>query len=479
MTKRRQRTKIVATLGPASNSEETIGDLIDAGVDVFRINFSHGSADGHARDIARVRKISAEKNRRVAVLQDLQGVKVRTTVIEGSPFQLETGSTVLVAGGDEDTTPDRIFVSPGASVQDLKTGDQILINDGRLRLVVRNRRQDEWLCEVVVGGLLEDRKGVNLPDTPTRDLPALTPKDLRDLEVGVREGVDLIALSFVRSAHDVQMARQALAALDAHIPVIAKIEKPEAIADIRNILGESFGIMVARGDLGVELSPQKVPVAQKRLIAEARRFKKPVITATQMLESMIDAPIPTRAEASDIANAVFDGTDAIMLSAETAVGKYPVETVKMAASIAAEVEAETLRGRPTRAFSSSPLPTAEATGEAAVIAGESVGAQAIVIYTQSGSTAHVISGGRPTMPMHVFGSDERVLRLLAVAWGIESSPCESTPASLGELINVAESVLLREKVVVPGVPIVIVGGHPFGHHGNTNLLTIHVVRDRR
>jgi pyruvate kinase len=336
---------------------------------------------------------------------------------------------------------------------------------------------DAWRCEVEAGGVVKDRKGVNLPDTPTRELPALTQKDIADIEWGVRQGADLFALSFVRSANDVATAKRVIAGMGADIPVIAKLEKPEVLADLDRILEESFGVMVARGDLGVEAPPEKVPVMQKKIIAEARRLMKPVITATQMLESMIERPVPTRAEASDVANAVFDGTDAVMLSGETSVGKYPVETVRMMARIIAEAEAEMVKQRKPRTLSTKKVTFANAVGAAASAAAESVRAKCIIIYTHSGYSATLVSGSRPTMPIYTFGADDRVLRRLGLIWGIETRKLLRTPSSVEELIQSCEKALLTERLVEPNDAAVIVAGMPFHQSGNTNVLKMHRIEE--
>ena len=481
MNAKPERTKIVATLGPASSSPETIGKLIDLGVDVFRCNFSHGSAEQHTRDIETVRRVAAERRKIVAILQDLQGIKLRTTDTVGGPIELQPGSSILVEGSRDMTTAERICIAPEAALDELKAGDAILLNDGRFRLQATKREGSAWRAEVIYGGELTSRKGVHLPDTPMRTLPSLTAKDLRDLEVGVRAGVDLVALSFVRSAHDVRVARDSLTALGADIPIIAKIEKPEALTEIPSILAESFGVMVARGDLGVELTPERVPVVQKRIIAEARAAKKPVITATQMLESMIDSPVPTRAEASDIANAVYDGTDAIMLSAETAVGHYPAECVEIASRILCEVETELRRDHQAPTVQNSTFDVAESTAVAASTAAESIGARAIVVFTKSGSTARWLAALRPRVPIRVLGCEPATLRRLAVVWGLEIYVDERTPKTLEELFTDCEDALRQEagwrhegrEIGTNEGTIVVVAGLPLDQGGTTNLIKIH------
>ncbi|MBN2489484.1 MAG: pyruvate kinase, partial [Planctomycetes bacterium] len=332
--RRSLRTKIVCTLGPATSAPDRIRALILEGVDCFRINLSHGTEEEHAETIARVRAASREAGRPVPVLLDLRGAKIRTTESRPSPFELRTGAAVALAGGEKPSTEQRLHITPAIALENLEVGHRILIDDGKIELVVTHRRPAEWGCRVVTGGSVNDRRGVTLLEVPTPQLPGLTDKDVSDIAFGVRHGADLFALSFVRSAADVVAARKQIARCGAETPIIAKIEKPEAITELDRILEESYGVMVARGDLGVEAPLEKVPVYQKRIIARARKRCKPVITATQMLESMTDRPVPTRAEVSDVANAVFDGTDAVMLSAETSIGKYPLEAVRMMARAA-------------------------------------------------------------------------------------------------------------------------------------------------
>jgi pyruvate kinase len=451
--------------------------MIEAGADVFRINLSHGDYAAHAESISIVRKAARELNYNAAVLLDLQGVKFRTTVCKNGPFEVVAGSYVEIAGGEKSSDKTLIYIAPAAAIQNLRPGDRILIDDGKICLRADKKNSEGWRCRVETGGVVKDRKGINLPDTPTRELPALTDKDRADIEWGVEQGADLFALSFVRSANDVALAKRVIAGLGSDTPVIAKLEKPEVLNDLEAILQESFGVMIARGDLGVEAPPEKVPVMQKKIIAEARRLMKPVITATQMLESMIDRPIPTRAEASDVANAVFDGTDAVMLSGETSVGKYPVETVRMMCRIVAEAETEMLRQRKARTLSMKKVTFATAVGAAASVAAESVRARCIIVYTHSGYSATLLSGYRPAVPVYTFGSNENVLRRLAIFWGVETRRLVRPPSSIEELIHSCEKALLAEKIVEPSDPVVILAGTPFHQAGNTNFLKLHRIEE--
>lgn len=477
-TPKPHRTKIVCTLGPATSTIEVVRAMMEAGADVFRINLSHGAYSAHAESISLVRRAARELNHNAAVLLDLQGVKFRTTVCKDGPFELVVGTEIRITGGDNPSHEGLIQIAPAAALAKLRSGDRVLIDDGKICLQARGKSNGHWICEVLAGGLVNDRKGINLPDTPTRDLPALTEKDIADIEWGVQHGADLFALSFVRSASDVVSAKRAIAGLGADTPVIAKLEKPEVLAELDKILTESFGVMVARGDLGVEAPPEKVPVMQKRIIAEARKHMKPVITATQMLESMIDRPVPTRAEASDVANAVFDGTDAVMLSGETSVGKYPVETVRMMARIIAEAEAEMLKQRKPRTLSTKKVTFATAVGGAASFAAESVRAKCIICYTHSGYSAALVSGYRPSVPVYTFGVNENILRRLGLMWGVETKKLTRVPTTVEEFIEWTEKALLAEKLVEPNDAIVIVSGMPFNKAGNTNFLKMHRIEER-
>ena len=338
----RRRAKIVCTIGPVSNSEEMIRDLMLLGMDVARLNFSHGTHEQHAVVIGRLRKAARDLNRSICILQDLQGPKIRTGRLASSaPVALKKGQTVTITPKDVPGTTELISTTYQNLADDVKPGERILLSDGRIELVVQEVRDGEVVCEVLNGGMLGENQGINLPGTNV-SIPSLTEKDLRDLEFGLKQGVDLVAISFVRTVNDVIRAKNAIAAHRSDVGLIAKLEKPQAIDNLDGILEAAVGVMVARGDLGVEVPPEKVPLIQKYVIRRALDFRRPVITATQMLESMTDSPRPTRAEASDVANAVFDGTDAVMLSGETASGKYPREAVEMMARIVSETEAHTL-----------------------------------------------------------------------------------------------------------------------------------------
>ncbi|MDR7386923.1 MAG: pyruvate kinase, partial [Armatimonadota bacterium] len=336
---RHRRTKIVATIGPATGEPDRLRALVEAGVDVMRFNFSHGTREEHRRWIQLVRRFSAELGRPVAILQDLQGPKIRVGELrDHRPVVLEEGSEVVIGAHTEGGTAQRLSVTYPELVREVRAGDRILLADGELELAVTSVGPQEVRARVVRGGLLEEHKGINLPGVTLR-APALTDKDVEDLRFGLEAGVDFVALSFVRRAEDVVQARELMERLGRTVPLVAKLEKAEAVDHLEEIMQASDGVMVARGDLGVELAPERVPTLQKHIIRRANELGIPVITATQMLESMVDHPRPTRAEASDVANAILDGTDAVMLSAETAAGRYPLEAVRMMDRIAVEVEA--------------------------------------------------------------------------------------------------------------------------------------------
>lgn len=468
--KRIRKTKIVATVGPASRSQEMLERLIAAGVDVFRLNFSHGTWEEHGTVIDIIRRISRGK-RPVAILQDLQGPRLRIGTLEdGRPITLKPGQQFTLTAEPVVGNAQRVSVSHPGLPQDVAPGNRILLADGLLELEVVATTPTEVHTRVVRGGMLEERKGINVPGVHL-SVPSVTEKDLRDLEFGVSKGVDWIALSFVRSAHDLRRAREALRSLGASIPLIAKIEKPEAIRHLDGILQEADGIMVARGDLGVELPPERVPLLQKFLIQRANAAGVPVITATQMLESMVASLTPTRAEASDIANAILDGTDAVMLSAETAVGKYPVEAVETMARIAIEVDSASERLPPQDAHRES---LSHSLSRAAARLAEETGAEAMVVYTKSGYTAQLLSKERPPTPIYAFTADEAVARRLCLWYGVTpfvSRAVQSTDALIEHMLwEIAE-----RGVVEPGRSVVMVRLSPPTATRAFNFITVRTV----
>ncbi|MEI6310406.1 MAG: pyruvate kinase, partial [bacterium] len=418
-----RRTKIVATLGPASDSEETLRGLIRGGVDVVRLNFSHGRAEEHQARLELVRRLAAEEGRAVAILQDLQGPKIRTgRLVGGGPVQLVEGAFLTLSNEPMEGTAERVSTSYPSLPEDVKQGDRILVDDGLLELRVEAVTGGEVRTEVMHGGPLGEHKGINLPGVAV-SAPALGEKDLRDLALGLQMGVDYVALSFVREAEDLRKLRRVIEAAGSDTPIIAKLEKPEALAQLGEILAACEGVMVARGDLGVELSPEAVPSAQKRIIEAANRAAKPVITATQMLESMIDHPRPTRAEASDVANAIFDGTGALMLSGETAVGRFPLETIRTMNAIACQAEGELSHWGHRWARDTHTDLTSQAVAHAAVDLAEDLGVALIVAFTRGGATARYLAQLRPAVPILAFTPRLETYRRLALYWGVVPLCC--------------------------------------------------------
>jgi len=467
-----RNTKIVCTLGPATNSVETIGALLDAGTGVVRLNFSHGNHKQHAQIIEHVRAAAKSRKRLIPIIADLQGPKIRTGPIEGSEsLEAITGHTLRLTsrpGGDaKSLSIDYPFLS-----EDVKPDDAILIDDGAIELRVREIEGADVLAEVITGGSILPRKGVNIPGAALQ-LPSLTDKDKRDLGFALGQGVDYVALSFVRSSEDVQALRNIVDQEGAHADVIAKLEKPQALDDLTEILDISDGVMVARGDLGVELSPWQVPIEQKRIINEATRARKPVITATQMLQSMVDHPSPTRAEASDVANAVFDGSDALMLSGETAVGRYPVESVQMMARIIEKAEASigefTVR---LAAIGDSHGDLSAAVAHSASELAAELGAKYIVVYSESGYTARLVSKHRPECPILGLSRHEHVCRKMKLLWGVRSKMLPQVD-DVDALVAAADALMLELGWVDRGDLICVVAGTPFHLPGKTDLIKLH------
>jgi len=470
-----RRSKIVCTLGPASSSPEVIGALIEAGMDVARLNFSHGEQEQHQKTLQIVRSEAEKRNRAVAVLLDLQGPKIRVGKFADGGVELKQGEKFVITT-DTSVLGDRTRVSTSYSglPNDVRPGDRILLDDGYLELSVSEVSGTDVTTEVVAGGMLKDRKGINLPGVAV-SAPALTDKDRADLAFGVRIGVEYIALSFVRSPEDVIEARRLATVGDKHIPIIAKIEKPQAIARLDEIIEASDGIMVARGDLGVEMGPEKVPLAQKRIIDQTNKVGGIVITATQMLESMIQNRRPTRAEASDVANAVLDGTDALMLSGETAVGKHPVEAVRTMSRIISEIEVSAYY-RQTLDVQALDLPvSANAVAHAAVVAGKQLSLKTIAVVTDSGGAARLMSEYRPEARIIALTTDEVTHRRLALYWGV--TPVLIEPAlTTDEMIDRVERVLRERALAKVGELVIITMGSPIGSGETTNMMKVHRMR---
>jgi pyruvate kinase len=449
-----------------------IRKLLEAGMDVARLNFSHGTQAEHAQSFAMLREAAMAFEKPIAILADLQGPKIRTGALAG-------GGTVTLRAGQKFVITTAKILGDSTRVstifhplpQEVKPGDRILLSDGLIELRVEGIRKQEVICQVVNGGVLGEHKGINLPGVKLR-VPALTAKDRKDLRFALTHGADYIAVSFVRRPEDVLLAKRLISRAKKSTPVIAKLEKPEAIEHLEGILRASDGVMVARGDLGVEMNPERVPVVQKDIIARAREFRRPVITATQMLESMTENPRPTRAEASDVANAIFDGSDAVMLSAETATGKYPVETVEMMARIIEEAEAS-IHEFP-RPAAQEKLKVPETVAELVCHASRELHMKLIAVFTHSGFTARLISRYRPLVPIVAFSPDAQTRRRMALLWGVASRQIVDIKKIDG-LAAIAEKRLVEERLVRKGDVIGIVAGTPMGIRGTTNFMKFHVI----
>src|SRR5436190_6793031 len=453
----RRKAKIVCTLGPASSSPAVVRELIRGGMDVARLNFSHGTHEEKAKLIATIREVAASECKAICILQDLQGPKIRTGRLKyRTPIALKAGSRVTITPKDVAGTNSIISTTFKTLAREVQPGARILLSDGLIELRVRSIQGDDVECEVVNGGLLGEHKGINLPGTVV-SVPSLTEKDEKDLEFGLAHAVDMVAVSFIRTAADVQAVREKIKEFRGDVWVIAKLEKPQAIEHLEEILEISDGVMVARGDLGVEMPPEKVPIIQKHVIRRAAAWRKPVITATQMLESMIENPRPTRAEASDVANAIFDGSDAVMLSAETASGKYPREAVSMMARIIEEAEASIKEF--SRPATQEKLKVAETVAELVCHASRELHMKLIVVFTHSGFTARLISRYRPLVPIAAFSPEAETRRRLALLWGVV--PLEIPDLrKVDQLAEISEKRLLEEKLVRKGDVIAIVAGTP-------------------
>jgi pyruvate kinase len=465
----RRRTKIVATIGPASGDPERLRELVEAGMDGARLNFSHGSHSHHAERVEAVRAVQEEIGRPLALIADLQGPKLRVGHLD-EPVLLRRGDEVELVGG-ESAPNGSLPVSPAVIGDVLRPGHDVLIDDGLIRLKVEEVAQGRARCEILVGGEVLSHKGVNLPGVPV-PIPSLTQKDVSDLEFALSLGVDFVALSFVRSPADVRDLRRLIEEAGSTAHVIAKIEKSEAVDVLDAVLAESDGVMVARGDLGVEIGPAAVPLVQKRIILKALESGKPVITATQMLESMIHSPEPTRAEASDVANAILDGTSAVMLSGETAIGEYPVEAVRTMATIATEVE-PSLGYRHQLPEASDEPSVGNAMSNAACDLAEALGASAILVPTFSGRTASAVARLRPRRPVVGLSHHQHALQQMALEWGV-------TPLAITEAADVEElwsrslGAAREVGIVQSGDRVVITAGTAVNIAGTTNVIKVDV-----
>ena len=474
-----RRTKIVCTIGPASSSAAELDRLVAAGLDVARLNFSHGTHDEHAEVVRRIREGEARWGRPVAILQDLQGPKIRLGTFGpggGGRVDLEPGQPFTLVAHPVVGTVERASITHPEYLSDLRAGDEIWMDDGMIQLRVEATSPDEVRCRVVVGGRISDHKGLSLPRV-TLPVSCLTPKDREDLRFGLRQGVDYIAVSFVRSADDIDEVRAFLREEGADLPIVAKLERHEIVDNLPGILSKVDAVMVARGDLGVDVPIEDVPHIQKEIIRQARDAKIPVIVATQMLESMVTHLRPTRAEVSDVSTAIFDGADAVMLSAETATGRYPHEAVAVMARVAERADGAVLsldRERRRRPGGSFP----EAVSDAAATAAHVLSARAIVAFTESGFSARLISQARPSVPIIALTPFVEVQRRLALSWGVTSRLIRKV-ATTDEMIEEVEANLLGDGVVRPNDVIVIISGSPMWVRGTTNLLKLHRVGERR
>lgn len=471
------RAKIVCTIGPSSSDYETIRKMIEAGMDVARLNFSHGTHAAHRDVIGHIRKASQDCGKHVAILQDLQGPKIRIGTFKEGYVELKAGDRFTITSRDIEGSMAEVSTTYKALPRDVKEGDELLVDDGLYVLRVLKTNGVDVLCEVVIGGKIKNNKGINLPGVDV-SAPSLTEKDAEDLAFGLEQDVDYVALSFVRRPEDVLTVKEMIRSRGKDTPVIAKIEKPQAIGCIERIIAISDGIMVARGDLGVEMKTEEVPPIQKRLIGLCNRAGIPVITATQMLDSMINNPRPTRAEASDVANAILDGTDAVMLSAETASGKYPVETISVMKQIIRLMEKEiatdlSRRRRPA----DQQYVLQEGIAMAACSLAESLALDAVVTITLSGAITLLIAKYRPDRPIIAITHSEKVLRKLGLVWGVRGIILPDMKSNLDESVNEIKKALLKADLLEKGQKFVVTAGLPFGSRGATNSLRVESISE--
>lgn len=472
-----RKTKIVATLGPASQSQARIEQLMAAGVNVFRLNFSHGSHEDHRHLVATIRNVSERLGLEVGVLQDLQGPKIRVGRFAGGGVELNEGQRFCLYADPHKTGDESgVGISYTQLYRDVSVGDTLLLDDGKLSLQVVEIHNTQLHCEVVLGGRLSNHKGINVPGADL-SIAAITDKDRQDLAFGADLDVDWVALSFVRSADDLKLARKYLKEHRSTAKLMAKIEKPGAVKNFKTILKEADGIMVARGDLGVELSTEQVPLLQKKLIQQAREKGKPVVTATQMLESMIEQPTPTRAEANDVANAIFDGTDAVMLSAETATGAYPVQAVRTMARIAETVEQDdSYRQHINQHKVAVQKNTPDAVSSAACQVASILNAQVVCCFSSSGATALRVARNRMVTPVIAISPQQKSCRQLTLSWGVHPV-LNDRAKSTDSMVQVANQVISETAMAKPGDTYVITAGVPFGQSGTTNLIRVETLTE--
>jgi pyruvate kinase len=466
------RAKIICTIGPSSNDRETIVRMVEAGMDVARLNFSHGTHEGHREVMGHIREASRTVGKHVAVLQDLQGPKIRIGTFRNGYVDLKTGDRFVITTRDVDGDGHIVSTTYSELPRDVRPGDELLIDDGLYAFRVKEVQEGDVVCEVVNGGRIKNNKGMNLPGVEV-SAPSLTGKDMDDLIFGIESGVDYVALSFVRKPEDVLAVKEVIRGRGKRTPVIAKIEKPQALGCIDRIIAISDGIMVARGDLGVEMKTEEVPPIQKQLIRLCNKSGVPVITATQMLDSMVSNPRPTRAEASDVANAIIDGTDAVMLSAETASGKYPIESITVMKQIVRliekEMETDYLRRRrdPEEAYV-----IQEGVAIAACSLAETLALDAIVSITLTGAMAQMVAKYRPRKPIVAITHSEEVLRRLSLVWGVQGLFLPVLQSNIDESVEVIKKELVRADILQPGKKFVVTAGLPFGSRGATNSVRV-------
>ena len=476
MIKNSKKTKIVCTLGPASQTEEILTKLVENGLNVCRFNFSHGSHEEHKERLDLVKKVREKLNKPIAILLDTKGPEIRTGKFTEPEVLLDAGQKFTITMEDIDGDKDRCTVSYKELIDDIKVGDRILIDDGLVGLKVQEIKDKDIICIVENSGIVKNNKGVNIPGVKI-NLPAITAKDIGDIEFGINQGIDFIAASFVRKASDVLAIREILEKNNANdIQIISKIENQEGVENIDEILTVSDGIMVARGDLGVEIPTEDMPIVQKNMIKKCNKVAKPVITATQMLDSMIRNPRPTRAEVTDVANAIYDGTDAIMLSGETAAGKYPVEAVKMMATIAKRTEQTLNYDKLIQENTPNHLTVTDAISHATCATAMDLKASAIITATSSGYTARMVSKFRPQSPIVATTNSDKVMRRMSLIWGVH--PAKSLKAhNTDEVIEKSIEAAQNDEYIENGELVVITAGVPVGVSGTTNLIKVHVISE--
>jgi pyruvate kinase len=465
-----RKVKIVCTIGPATSQIQVIDKMIRAGMNVARLNFSHGTHGQHREAVERIRQVSRKYDSPVALLQDLKGLKIRVGALKGGSVVLKKNSTLILTIKKIEGSSEEVPVSYRHLVKDVNPGDKILMDDGLIQLKVTGREKGRVITKVIEGGVLKEKKGVNLPGTRISG-DVFTGKDREDLEFGIKMGIDYVAMSFVRSGQDIKRVKNWLRKRNADIPVIAKIENSLALDNIDEIINAADGLMVARGDLGVELPPEQVPLIQKDLIERCNAVMKPVITATQMLESMTQHVTPTRAEAADVANAVLDGTDALMLSAETSVGRYPVEALRMMDRIIRFTEESKSYKYPVDIVSNN---FAQALAESACSSAADINSKAVVAFSRSGFTALLVSKFRPAVPIICFTVNDKVRRRMGLYRGVNPYVMKF-PGNTDEMISESERALLKKRLVRKGDSIVIIASSPFALGGKTNIMKLHKV----